>query len=170
MTISMYSASVPSFVAMLNALDAVLAKAAAHAEAKNIDPSVLLGSRLFPDMFPLSRQVQIACDFAKGTTARLAGMEVPVYEDNEKTFADLRVRIAKTLAFVTSLKPGQIDGSEERQVTLKVGGESMTFKGEPYLVGFALPNFYFHLTAAYAILRHNGVELGKRDYLGALPA
>lgn len=166
MSISMYQSSVPAFVPTLEALSKILDKAEAFCAAKKIDPAVIVGARLAPDMFPLSRQVQIACDFAKGASGRLAGVELPAYEDNEKTFADLKARIAKTIAFIKSLKPEQIDGSETRDIHLKIGGNPVTFKGQPYLVNFALPNFYFHLTTAYAILRHNGVELGKQDYLG----
>jgi hypothetical protein len=169
MTMSMYQACVPAFLQQLGALSGVLQKAAAHASARKIDPAALLNARLFPDMFPLTRQVQIACDFAKGASARLAGIEPPVYEDNEKSFEELQARIEKTMAFVKALKPGQIDGSEDRDITVKVAGKPVTFKGQPYLVNFALPNFYFHAATAYAILRHNGVELGKRDFIGAVP-
>lgn len=171
MTISMYQASVPVFTHMLTALSAVLDKAEAFAAAKKIDSAVLPATRLCPDMFPLTRQVQIACDFAKGTAARLAGVEVPSYADTEATLPELKQRIAKTLAFIATITPGQIDGSEERDISLKVGPQEMHFKGLPYLVSFSLPNFYFHVTAAYAILRANGVDLGKMDYLGmARPA
>ena len=166
MTISMYQASVPVFAHMLGALSAVLDKADAHAATKKIDPTVLPGTRLCPDMFPLSRQVQIACDFAKGTAARLAGVDVPNYGDNEKTFPELKERIAKTIAFLATFKAAQIDGSEERDISLKVGPQEMQFKGLPYLIAFSLPNFYFHVTMAYAIARASGVELGKMDYLG----
>ncbi len=166
MKISMYQASVPVYIRMLTNLAAVLEKGAAHAEAKKIDPSVLIGSRLYPDMFPLSRQVQIATDNAKGPAARLAGVDVPKYEDNEKTFPELRGRIEKTIEFLRTLKPEQIDGSEERTITLQLRGNTQTFNGLPYLLNFAMPNFYFHVTTAYDILRHNGVELGKSDYLG----
>ena len=166
MTLSMYDASIPAFNQMLTALSAVLDKAEAHAVAKKIDPLVLPGTRLCPDMFPLSRQVQIACDFAKGTTARLAGIDNPSYADTEKTFPELRERIAKTLAFLAAVKPAQINGSEERDISLKVGPQEMHFKGQPYLVTFAMPNFYFHVTSAYAILRASGVDLGKMDYMG----
>lgn len=169
MSLSMYQASVPVFAQVLTALAKVLDKAEAHAAARKIDPAVLLGCRLAPDMFPLSRQVQTACDMAKGAAARLAGVEVPSWPDNETTFAGLKDRIGKTVGFVQSFKPAQIDGSEEREVTLKLGGNSVTFTGQAYLVHFVLPNFYFHATAAYAILRHNGVELGKRDFLGQVP-
>jgi uncharacterized protein len=166
MPLSMYEASIPAFTQMLTALSNVLDKADAYASAKKIDPAVLPATRLAPDMFPLSRQVQIACDFAKGTSARLAGVDNPSFADTEKTFPELRERIAKTLAFLGTLKAVQIDGSEGRDISLKVGPQEMHFKGQPYLVNFALPNFYFHLTAAYAILRANGVDLGKMDYLG----
>lgn len=166
MTISMYSASAPRFVNMLRNLDAILAKAQANAVARKIDPGVLLAARLAPDMFPLLKQVQIACDHAKGAAARLAGVEVPKYEDSEQSFEDLRARIARTMAFVESFQAGQIDGSEEREIALKAGGREMSFKGMQYLLGYALPNFYFHLVTAYNILRHNGVDIGKRDYIG----
>jgi hypothetical protein len=167
MAISMYRASVPVFVQMLNALAVVLKKAEAHAQAKKIDPAALLTARLYPDMFPLTKQVQIACDFAKGCPARLAGVDVPKYEDNEASFADLDARIAKTLAFLGTLKPAQIDGSEEKVISLTIGGKPMDFDGLTYLLNFASPNFYFHVTTAYDLLRHNGVELGKRDFMGA---
>lgn len=167
MTLSMYQASVPVFVRMLGNLSAILDKAAAHAEARKIDPTVLLNARLYPDMLPLTTQIHIAADFAKGATARLAGLDVPKYEDNETSFAEFKARIDKTLAFVKSVQPAQIDGSENRDVNITVGGNPMSFKGMAYLLRFALPNFYFHLTTAYDILRHNGVEIGKRDFIGA---
>ena len=166
MTISMYQASAPRLANSLNNLAAILDKAAAHAEAKKIDPSVLLQSRLYPDMLPLLRQVQIASDNAKGAVARLAGVEVPKYEDTEETIVDLKQRLAKTIDFVSSVKPAQIDGSEEKDIHLKLGPREVTFKGMQYLLGFALPNFYFHVVTAYDILRHNGVEIGKRDFIG----
>jgi hypothetical protein len=166
MTISMHKASVSVFVHMLGALSGVLGKAAAFAAAKKVDPAVLLAARLAPDMFPLSRQVQIACDFAKGPCARLAGIDVPKWDDNETTIEALQARIARTLEYVKGFAPAQIDGSEDRKIELMVGGQPMTFDGQTYLLNFALPNFYFHLTTAYAILRHNGVEIGKRDYMG----
>ena len=169
MTLSMYQLAVPPFVQGLGALSAVLAKGEAFAGSKKVDPAVLLAARLAPDMFPLSRQVQIACDFAKSTAARLAGIEVPSWKDDEKTVADLRSRVAKTLDYVRSFKPGQIDGSEQRDVAITLAGKPVSFKGQPYLVHFVLPNFYFHCTVAYAILRHNGVELGKRDFMGSVP-
>ena len=166
MTISLYQASVPVFQRSLTQLKAILGKAAAHAEAKKIDESVFINSRLYPDMLAMGRQVQIAADFAKGPTARLAGVELPKYEDNEKTFAELIARIDKTLAFIGTFKPEQIDGQEERDITIPVGGNPMSFKGQAYLIHFGLPNFYFHMGMAYAILRHNGVEIGKGDFLG----
>jgi hypothetical protein len=166
MTISLYQASVPPFMHSLKAAKAFLAKAAAHAEAHKIDPSVLLQMRLFPNMFPLVRQVQIATDFAKGSAARLAGIEPPKYEDRETTFAELQARLDKTLTYLEGFKPAQIDGQEERDISLQAGSRTLSFKGQPYLTGFVLPNFYFHLTTAYAILRHSGVELGKGDFLG----
>jgi uncharacterized protein len=165
MAISMYRASVPVFLQFLPAMSACLDKAAAYTAAKKIEPSVLLQARLYPDMFSLVRQVQIAADFAKGPVARLAGVEPPKYEDKEASFDELKARIAKTLAFVNEFKPSQIDGSEERDITLQLGGQTRSFKGEAYLMGFALPNFFFHTTTAYAILRHNGVELGKGDFM-----
>lgn len=163
----MYDASAPRFARMLRNLDAILVKAHAHAVAKKIDPSVLLGSRLFPDMLPLVKQVQIATDHAKGAVARLAGAEVPRYEDSEQSFDELRARIGKTIAFVESFSSAQLDGSEHRAIDLRVGGKDWSFQGADYLFGFAIPNFYFHLVTAYNILRHNGVELGKGDYLGS---
>jgi hypothetical protein len=166
MSISMYQASVPTFIHSLKALAGVLDKGARHAEAKGIDPTVLLGSRLYPDMFPLARQVQIASDNAKGPSARLAGMEPPKFDDNEASFADLQARITKTIDFLQTLKPAQIDGSEDRQVVLQMRAGPLEFKGQAYLLNFALPNFYFHCATVYAILRHNGVEVGKKDFLG----
>ena len=166
MSLSMYETSVPCFIRMLTSLDAILVKAQAHAAAKKIDPTVLLNSRLFPDMFPLMRQIQIATDHAKGAVSRLAGVEVPKYEDNEQTMDDIRARLAKTIAFVGSFEAAQIDGSEDDTITLTVGGQERSFDGVNYLQGFALPNFYFHLVTAYNILRHSGVEIGKRDYMG----
>jgi uncharacterized protein len=165
MALSMYEVSAPCFVSMLRNLDNILGKAQAHAAAKKIEPPALLSARLFPDMLTFVRQVQIAADHAKGAVGRLAGVELPKYEDNEQSFEELHARVAKTIAFIESVKPAQINGSEERDIALKVGGKEMVFKGEAYLVGFALPNFYFHLVTAYAILRHNGVEIGKRDYV-----
>jgi hypothetical protein len=166
MKISMYQASAPRFANTLRNLSAILDKAQAHAEARKIEPLVLTQSRLAPDMFALARQVQIACDSAKGALARLAAVEIPKHEDTEQTFAELKARIAKTVEFVESLKPAQIDGAEEREVVLKLRGQDVKFNGLQYLLGFVYPNFYFHVTTAYNILRHNGVEIGKRDYIG----
>lgn len=167
MTLSMYQASVPAFVRTLTQLSHMLDKAEAYAAAKKIDPLVLTGARLAPDMFPLSRQVQIACDFAKGATARLAGKDVPSWADDEKTIPELKARIAKTLDFVKGIAASDVDGSETRDISLKVAGQAMEFKGQPYLVHFVLPNFYFHAATAYGILRHNGLDIGKMDFIGA---
>ena len=166
MAITMYTASTPRLANTLKNLSAILTKAEAHAEARKIDPAVLLAARLYPDMFPLTRQVQIACDTAKGAIARLAGLEVPRHEDVEKSFAELQQRIAKVVTFIESVAPERVDGSEDRKITLTLRGQDTVFTGLQYLMGFVLPNFYFHVTTAYDILRHNGVELAKRDYLG----
>ena len=162
----MYQASAPRFANTLKNLSAILDRAAAHCEAKKIDPLVLTSFRLYPDMFAFARQVQICCDSAKGAVARLAGVEIPKHEDTEKTFDELKSRIQKTLDFIATVKAAQIDGSEERDIVLKLQGREVTFKGLQYLMVFAWPNFYFHATTAYSILRHNGVELGKRDFIG----
>ena len=162
----MYTLSAPLFIRMLRNLEGVLDKGAAHAAARKIDPAVLVNARLFPDMFPLTAQVRIAGDFAKGAVARLAGSEPPKYEDNEATFDDLKARIAKTIAYVEGFRPEQFDGADTRTVTIKMRGEDKSFDGVTYLANIVLPNFYFHLTTAYDILRHNGVELGKRDFIG----
>jgi hypothetical protein len=167
MPLTMYQASAPRFANTLRNLSAILDKAQAYAEAKKLDPAALTQARLFPDMFPLVRQVQIACDTAKGAVARLAGLEVPKHEDTEQTFAELKARIAKTLDFVESAKPAQLDGAEEKEITLKMRSGDVKYKGLQYLLGHAYPNFYFHVTTAYNILRHNGVEVGKKDYIGA---
>lgn len=166
MSLSIYQASIPTFLRTLGNLSAILKKAAAHAEAKNIDPRIFIDARLAPDMFPLARQVQIASDAAKGAGARLAGLEVPSYADTETTFDELQARIARTVEFLEGIREEQLDGAEERNVTLKVRGQEISFNGRDFLFGFALPNFFFHVTTAYAILRHNGVELGKMDFLG----
>ncbi|MDH0896747.1 MULTISPECIES: DUF1993 domain-containing protein [unclassified Pseudomonas] len=166
MSLSLYQASVPQFVRMFGNLSAILDKAAAHAEARKIDPAVLLDARLAPDMHPLTRQVQIASDAAKGCAARLAGVEVPSFADTESSFAELQARIGRTLEFIGSLTPEQIDSGEGREIVLKVPGSELRFSGPDYLLHFVLPNFYFHVTTAYAILRHNGLEIGKMDYLG----
>ena len=165
MSLSMYQASAPVFIQGLKGLLKALAKAEAYVEQRKIDPAALLQARLYPDMFPLLRQVQIATDFAKGGVARLAGVEPPPYDDVETSFAELAARVERALAFVTTFEASQIDGSEDRDITLTRRGETSIVKGQPYLLLQAMPNFYFHLTTAYAILRHNGVELGKKDYL-----
>jgi hypothetical protein len=151
---------------MLDNLKAILEKGSAHAAARKFDESVLVNGRLAPNMLPLSSQVQIAADFARGTTSRLAGEEPPKIEDTEKTIAELIARVDTSIAYVKRFTESQLEGSENRQITRTIRGNTMTFSGLDYLVRFALPNFYFHLTAAYAILRHNGVEIGKADYLG----
>jgi hypothetical protein len=162
----MYQASAPRFVNTLKNLSAILDKAQAYADTKKIDPTVLTTYRLYPDMFTMARQVQVACDTAKGAVARLAGVEVPKHEDTERTFAELKARIAKTIEFIDTIKPAQIDGSEDKDITLKLGRQEVKFKGMQYLLGFAHPNFYFHATTAYDILRHNGLDIGKQDYIG----
>jgi uncharacterized protein len=164
----MYQASIPAFVQILNNLSTILDKAEAHAQSREIDPEVLLNYRLAPDMLPFARQIQIAADLAKGAAARLAGVEVPKHDDTEKTFADLKARLAKTVTFVQSVQPNDIDGPEDREINLTLGEHTMSFKGQPYLVHFVMPNFYFHCTTAYDILQHCGVELGKRDFIGTI--
>ena len=164
---SMYEASVPVLTRFLKSLDKILAKAEAHAEAKKFDPNVLVRARLAPDMFDLARQVQIASDMAKGCAARLGGVEVPKYEDNEATLAELRARVAKTLDFIATVPKAGFEGAETRDIVLPMRDRTMEFKGQDYLYGWVLPNFYFHVTTTYAILRHNGVELGKGDFLGS---
>ncbi|HUG23681.1 DUF1993 domain-containing protein [Piscinibacter sp.] len=166
MTISMYAASVPVLTRALGNLLAILDKAQAHATERRIDPAELLDARLSPDMLPLRRQVQIAGDFAKGSAARLAGVAVPEYDDAERDFDALKARIDRTLAFIDGLDPLQIAGSEWRHVSTRAGDELLHFKGLVYLTQYALPNFFFHMTTAYAILRHAGVELGKADFDG----
>ena len=166
MTLSMYQASAPRFARMLRNLSAILDKAQAHVEARKLDAAALTTDRLFPDMFPMTRQVQIACDQAKGCVARLAGIDIPKHEDTEQSFAELKSRIAKTLDFVESLKPAQIDGSEDKPIVLKMRTAELNFRGVDYLFNHAYPNFYFHVTTAYNILRHNGVEIGKKDFVG----
>src|SRR2546422_7253143 len=166
MIISMYQASTPRFVNALKNLSAILDKAQAHAEANKIEPTVLTNCRLFPNMFPMKRQVQIACDTAKGAVARLAGVEIPKHEDTEQTFAELKSRIAKTLDFIESVGAGKIDGSDDKEIVLQMRSGERRYKGMQYLLGAAYPNFYFHVTTAYNILRHNGVEIGKSDFLG----
>ena len=163
--VSMYAFSAPTFARMLKNLSAMLKKAEAHAKDKGIDPAALLAAKLAPDMFPLIRQVQIATDHAKGAMARLAGQAPEAIEDSETSFADLQARIAKVLAIVEGFKPEQLAGSETREISVKIPNAELKFSGVDYLSMWALPNFYFHVTTAYDILRHNGVELGKRDFL-----
>ncbi|MEO5629730.1 MAG: DUF1993 domain-containing protein [Thermomonas sp.] len=168
MSLSMHAASVPVFQQMLTALAGVLAKSEAYAAERKIDPSALLQSRLFPDMFPLARQVQIACDFASSVSARLAGAEVPAYEGGDATFADLQQRISATLAFIGGLDAAQFEGSAQREVTLRPGTpKERRIGGQAYLMAYGLPQFFFHVTTAYDLLRHNGVEIGKKDFMGA---
>jgi hypothetical protein len=168
MTLSMHAASVPVFKQMLGSLGDLLSKAEAHATERKIDPAVLLQARLFPDMFPLARQVQVACDFAKSVPARLAGAEIPAYDDTEQSFAELRARIGKTLAFIDGLDAAAFEGSEQRAIVLRPGTpKERSVSGQAYLFNYGLPQFFFHVTTAYALLRHNGVEVGKKDFMGA---
>ena len=167
MAISMYQASVPQFVKMLTNLSNILKKGEEFAGTKGIDSAALVEGCLAPDMFPLSKQVQIACDQVKNGMARLAGVEPPKFEDNETTFAQLQDRIAKTIAFANSLKPAQVDGTEAKEIKFSIKEWNFEFVGEQYLLTWIMPNFYFHVTTAYDILRHNGVEIGKSDYLGS---
>ncbi|MBK6436451.1 MAG: DUF1993 domain-containing protein [Rhodanobacteraceae bacterium] len=168
MSLSMYAASVPVFQQMLAALSGVLAKSEAHAAERKIEPAALLQSRLFPDMFPLARQVQVACDFATSVSARLAGVEVPAYEGGDQTLADLQQRIAATLAFIGGLDAAQFPNSAEREVVLRPGTpKERRIGGQAYLMAYGLPQFFFHITTAYDLLRHNGVEIGKKDFMGA---
>jgi hypothetical protein len=166
MTISMYQASAPRFINILGNLAAILDKAQAHCDARKIDGTVLASYRLYPDMLPMTKQVQIACDAAKGVMARLAGTEIPVHEDTEKTLADLKARIEKTIDFIRTFSAAQIDGTEDKEIVVKRGDKETRYKGMQFLLGHAVPNFYFHVTTTYNILRHNGVEIGKRDFLG----
>lgn len=166
MSLSMYQASVPVFVRMLTNLAAILEKAAAHAEAKKIDPAALIDFRFYPDMFAFAKQIQIAVDTAKNGAARLAGVEAPKFDDTERSFPELIARVHKTLDYLKTFKPEQIDGAEAREIVMKRGETSVTYTGQEFLLHRALPNLYFHITTAYDMLRHNGVELGKRDYLG----
>lgn len=168
MSLTMYQASVPRIVNMLTNLNHLLGKAQAHVESKKWNESALTQFRLYPDMFPLTRQVQIACDTAKGVVARLAGVEIPAYEDNEVTLEELQQRVAKTMAFVQGFSAAQIDGTEDKDIVTKRGEVETHYKGMQFLLNHAMPNLYFHVTTAYAILRHNGVEIGKRDYLGKI--
>jgi len=168
MTVAMYADSVPVFTQMLSALDAILGKAEAHTSARKIEPDALLQARLSPDMFPLTKQVQIACDFAKGVSARLAGVEVPSDPDTEQTFAELHARIKKTLAFIGSIDKAKFDNSAQREIVLRPGTPNERhFDGQTYLLHYGLQHFFFHVTTAYALLRHNGVDIGKKDYMGA---
>jgi len=168
MALSMYQASAPVFARGLTNLGGILAKAAAHAASAKIDEGVFLNARLFPNMLPFARQIQIATDFARGTTARLAGTEPPKWEDNETTFAELIARVERAIAAVNGITAAQIDGSETRSVTRQVRGEAKTLAGVDYLLQYSLPNFFFHVTTAYAILRSNGVDVGKGDFIGPL--
>ena len=165
MSISMYQASIPHFILMLDNLSAILNKTEAHAKAKNIDQGVFVNARLAPDMYPLGRQIQIVADMAKACAARLAGIDVPRYEDDETTFADLKARIAKTITFLQSVNVDQINGSDGRMVTITMHDKEAVYSGQHYLLDIIIPHFYFHVTTAYAILRHQGVELGKSDYI-----
>ena len=167
MSLSMHSASIPYFVRALNNLSAILEKGAAHAQENDIDPSILVTDRLFPDMFPLSRQVQIACDVSKGAAARISGIEAPSHEDSESSFEELIERINKTIEFLNSLPTDKINGTEEKEIKFQAGPYELDFTGATYLSIWALPNIYFHVTTTYNILRHNGVALGKIDYVGA---
>jgi uncharacterized protein len=168
MSITMYAASVPVFQQMLGALGNILAKAEAHVTEKKIEQTALLHARLSPDMFTFTRQVQIACDFAKGVSARLAGVDVPVNEDKEQSFEELRALVARTTAFIGSLDAVRFDDSEQREIVLRPGTpRERTFTGQAYLLTYGLPQFFFHVTTAYALLRHNGIEIGKRDFMGA---
>jgi len=169
MSITMHSASVPIFVRMFGNLVTWLDKAEAHAAAKKFDISVLLNARLAPDMLPLTRQIQIASDGAKFCVARLAGVEAPKFEDDETTVADLKARVAKTVAFMESVSAAQINGTEDKDITVPRRDGPWIVKGEPYVKNYVLPNFFFHVTTTYALLRHNGVNLGKSDYLGPQP-
>ncbi len=166
MTISMYQTLIPTAIHNLQNLSAILKKAETHAEAKKIDQTVFINARLFPDMFPLVRQVQIACDTAKAGAARLAEIEVPSYSDSEQNFSQLQERITKTINFLKTIKANQIDGKEELKISYHQHGRDRNFIGLPYLLNYVLPNIFFHITTTYAILRHNAVEIGKKDYLG----
>ena len=169
MSVSLYDISIPTCLRMLGSLSTILDKGAAHAEARKIDPAALLQARLFPDMFPLARQVQIASDAAKGGGSRLAGIDAPSWPDNEASFADLQARIAKTEDFLKSLDRAKIDAAAEREITFKAGKTTRTMTGLDYVTAWMFPNFFFHVTTTHAILRHNGVEVGKADFLGKLP-
>jgi hypothetical protein len=163
---SFHDAAVPDFLQILGSLSGILTKTEAHCKAKNIPPEVLLGARLFPDMLPFSKQIQLVCDFAGKSCARLTHSEVVSTPDTEKTFEELKARLAKTIDYVKAFKPAQFEGADTKDVTFPVGPSTMTVKGQQFLNNFAFPNFYFHATTAHGILRHNGVEIGKRDFLG----
>lgn len=164
--LTMYDATIPTLKRLLTNLSAILKKGEAHADAKKIDHSIFLNARLAPDMYAFTRQVQIATDMSKGAVARLAGVDIPKYEDDETTFADLQARITKTVAFIDGIKPAQLEGSENRDIVITVRNTNLEFKGQAYLLNWVNPNVYFHVATAYNILRHNGVELGKLDFLG----
>lgn len=169
MTHPLYDASVPVFKQMLNSLNAILSKAEAYTTEKKIEPMALLQARLFPDMFPFTRQVQIACDFAKSVSARLANVDVPTHEDTEQTFEELQARIAKVLTFISSLNPAHFEGSAEREIVLRPGTpKEKRMLGQTYLLHYGIPQFFFHIMTAYALLRHSGVDIGKQDYMGAM--
>ena len=166
MTISMYNASVPVMIKMLGNLESILDKAIAHAATRKIDDAALVEARLFPDMFTFARQIRVATDMSKGAGARLAGIDIPKFEDNETTLAELKARLRKAIDFLKTLTPAQVDGTENKAITLTVGGNTMNFNGLDYLLYWVLPNFYFHVATAYNLLRHGGVEIGKMDFLG----
>lgn len=166
--ISMHQASAPYFTRILGNLSAILDKAQCHADSRKVESTVYTMDRLYPDMFTLARQVQIACDSAKGAMARLAGVDIPRHEDVEQTFSELKARIAKTISFMETFKPAQIDGTEDKNIEFKIGGHELKFTGMQYLLGFVYPNFYFHVTTAYNILRRDGVDIGKNDFLGKI--
>jgi uncharacterized protein len=166
MNISMYNASIPVMIKMLGNLETILDKAIAHAAARKIDDTAFVEARLFPDMFTFARQIRVATDMSKGAGARLAGVEIPKFEDNEKTLPELKARLRKCIDFLKTLTPAQIDGSEDKAITLTAGPNTLNFKGLDYLNSWVLPNFYFHVTTAYNLLRHGGVEIGKMDFLG----
>jgi uncharacterized protein len=164
---SFHDATVPAFLQILGSLSGILSKAEAHCKAKNIQPEVLLGARLYPDMLPFAKQIQLVCDFSGKSCARLTQSEVPTTPDTEKTFDELKARLAKTIDYVKAFKPAQFDGADSREVTFPVGPDkTLTLKGQQFLNNYAFPNFYFHAATAHGILRHNGVEIGKRDFLG----
>lgn len=168
MQITLYGTATTTAIRAMKSLDAILDKAVASAEARKIDPSVLLASRLAPDMFPLIRQIQIACDFGKGPMARLSGIENPKFEDVETTIPELKARIARTIEFVNSVPESSFAGAEDRDITIQAGPQTLQFKGLPYLISYSIPNLYFHMSMTYAILRHNGVDVGKRDFIGSV--